>query len=215
LVLTGNTPVKSLVITTSPKPAVPGGHVADLSLPPRQRIIAAARELFYRHGIRAVGVEAVAEAAGTNKMTLYRHFPSKDELVAECLRQFGQEVEGIWSALDASHPNDARAQLLAWLDLVAARLRDPQDRGCALVNAAIELPDKDHPARQVVETFKAAARSRLLRLCREAGLSQPESLADELILLVEGARVCAQSMGREGPCDRLAGMGAALIDAHS
>ena len=54
---------------------------------PRQRLVAAAAELFYRHGIRAVGVDAIAEAAGTNKMTLYRHFDSKDELVAEYLRE--------------------------------------------------------------------------------------------------------------------------------
>ena len=177
--------------------------------------MAAARELFYLHGVRAVGVEAVAEAAGTNKMTLYRHFASKDELVAECLREFGQEVEAVWSGLDASHPNDPRAQLLAWLELVATRMRDPQDRGCALINAAIELRDKDHPARQVVETFKASARARLERLCGEAGLSQPATLADELMLLVEGARVCAQSMGPKGPCDRLVSMGSALIAAHS
>jgi AcrR family transcriptional regulator len=215
LVLTGNTPVKSLVITIHQKHPAQGGHTTDPALPPRQRIVAAARELFYRHGIRAVGVESVAEAAGTNKMTLYRHFASKDELVAECLREFGQEVEAIWSGLDASHPNDPRAQLLAWLELVAKRMRDPQDRGCALINAAIELPDKDHPARQVVETFKASARARLERLCGEAGLSQPATLADELMLLVEGARVCAQSMGPTGPCDRLVSMGSALIAAHS
>jgi AcrR family transcriptional regulator len=215
LVLTGNTSVKAIVITTPLKPAPAGSHVTDPALPPRQRIVAAARELFYRHGVRAVGVEAIAEAAGTNKMTLYRHFSSKDELVAECLREFGHEVEAVWAELDASHPHDARAQLLAWLDLVATRLRDPQDRGCALINAAIELPEKDHPARLVVETFKAGARNRLLRLCCEAGLTQPETLADELMLLVEGARVCAQSMGRAGPCDRLAAMGAALIAAHT
>jgi AcrR family transcriptional regulator len=203
------------VITIPQKHPAHGSPAADPALPPRQRIIDAARELFYRHGIRAVGVEAVAEAAGTNKMTLYRHFSSKDELVAECLRAFGQEVEGIWAGLDASHPNDPRGQLLAWLELVATRMRDPKDRGCALINAAIELPDKDHPARQVVETFKASARARLERLCGEAGLSQPATLADELMLLVEGARVCAQSMGPKGPCDRLVGMGSALIAAHS
>ena len=62
----------------------------DERIPPRERILAAAGDLFYRHGIRAVGVEAIAEAAGTNKMTLYRHFASKDELVAEYLRQSAQ-----------------------------------------------------------------------------------------------------------------------------
>jgi AcrR family transcriptional regulator len=189
---------------------------ADTSpaLPPRERILAAARELFYRHGVRAVGVEAIAEAAGTNKMTLYRHFSSKDELVAECLRQLGVEVEAGWVELQAEHPGDPRAQLVAWLKRVADRLLDPQDRGCALINAAVELPEKEHPARQVVEAVKAKVRTRITSLCVEAGLSEPEMLADELVLLIEGARVCAQSMGPNGPCGRVVSMGEALIIAH-
>lgn len=184
------------------------------ALPPRERILAAARELFYRHGARAVGVDAIAEAAGTNKMTLYRHFSSKDELVAECLRQLGGEVDAGWAELQAQHPGDPRAQLLSWLKRVADRLLDPQDRGCALINAAVELPEKDHPARQVIEAVKQRVRARVTSLCVEAGLSEPEMLADELILLIEGARVCAQSMGPNGPCGRVASMGEALIVAH-
>src|SRR5207237_9826871 len=82
---------------------------------PRDRILAAASDLFYRHGIRAVGVEAIAEAAGTNKMTLYRHFASKDELVAEYLRGLAQMVDGIWCELERKHPGDPRKQLVAWL----------------------------------------------------------------------------------------------------
>src|ERR1700754_722743 len=83
-------------------------------IPPRTRILAAAADLFYRHGIRAVGVDAIAEAAGTNKMTLYRHFDSKDELVAEYLRQAAQEADSCWARYRAAHP-DALAQLRAWL----------------------------------------------------------------------------------------------------
>jgi AcrR family transcriptional regulator len=183
-------------------------------LPPRARILATARELFYRHGIRAVGVEAVAEAAGTNKMTLYRHFPSKDELVAECLRQFASEMETGWERIAAAHAGDARAQLLAWLGEAGARITDPADRGCALVNAAVELPDKHHPARCVIEQMKAAQRERLARLCRDAGARDPERLADELFLLIEGARVCSQSLGPGGPSTHAVRMGEDLIKAH-
>src|SRR5256885_5998008 len=84
-------------------------------IPPRARILAAAGELFYRHGIRAVGVDAIAEAAGTNKMTLYRHFVSKDELVAEYLRQSAKLADACWERFRAAHPEDAQAQLRAWL----------------------------------------------------------------------------------------------------
>src|ERR671936_1703782 len=80
-------------------------------IPPRERILAVAADLFYRHGIRAVGVEAIAEAAGTNKMTLYRHFASKDELVAEYLRQSADKASSLWERLAAQYPGEARGQL--------------------------------------------------------------------------------------------------------
>src|SRR5213596_2635126 len=94
----------------------------DERIPPRERIIAVAADLFYRHGIRAVGVEAIAEAAGTNKMTLYRHFASKDELVAEYLRCLAEKANASWEKLAAQHPRDPRAQLRAWLEEMADHL---------------------------------------------------------------------------------------------
>ena len=187
----------------------------DSRIPPRARILAAAGELFYRHGIRAVGVDAIAEAAGTNKMTLYRHFASKDELVAEYLRQTALVADECWERFARAHPGDPLAQLRAWLEEMAGHLADPDERGCALANAAIELPDKDHPGRRVIEDFKRAHRTRLVRLGEAAGLSEPEMLADELHLLLEGARVMAQSVGTEGLATRLTHMGKAMIAAHT
>jgi AcrR family transcriptional regulator len=189
-------------------------HGNNERIPPRSRLLAVAAELFYRHGIRAVGVEAIAEAAGTNKMTLYRHFPSKDELVAECMRQFARESVQRWQLYEDTHPGDPRAQVRAWLADVANILADKNHRGCALANAAIELPDRTHPARRVVEQFKLGQRKHLTQLCRSAGLNDPEMLADELYLLLEGARVTAQSVGSEGLGARLTRMGEAMIAAH-
>jgi AcrR family transcriptional regulator len=183
-------------------------------LPPRERILAVARELFYRHGIRAVGVEAIAEAAGTNKMTLYRHFSSKDELVAECLRQFAARADALWERIETAHPADARAQLHAWVGAMAEVLAAAAERGCAMCNAAVELPDRSHPARRVVEAFKSAQRDRLARLCSAAGAPQADLLADELFLLVEGARVSLQSVGPEGPAARFMRMAEAVIGRH-
>ena len=80
--------------------------------PPRQRILHAARDLFYREGINAVSVEAIAATAGTNKMTLYRHFSSRDELVAAYLTELAAEGEGVWEVARAAHPGDPDAQLL-------------------------------------------------------------------------------------------------------
>src|SRR5690349_21935146 len=107
----------------------------DNRISPRERILAAAGELFYRHGIRAVGVEAIADAAGTNKMTLYRHFASKDELVAEYLRQSGNAADGCWERFAQAHPGDPLAQLYVWLEEMARHVAEPDERGCALANA--------------------------------------------------------------------------------
>jgi len=183
-------------------------------IPPRDRILAVAADLFYRHGIRAVGVEAIAEAAGTNKMTLYRHFASKDELVAAYLRRLADKASSSWDTLAAEHRGNPRAQLRGWLQNQAAHVASGKERGCALANAAVELPEKDHPARRVIEAFKTAQRQRIIDLCTAAELAQPEMLADELFLLLEGARVTAQSIGRDGLGDRLIRMGEAMIAAH-
>jgi len=187
----------------------------DTGIPPRARILAAAGELFYRHGIRAVGVEAIAAAAGTNKMTLYRHFAAKDDLVAEYLRQAAQEADACWGRFERAYPGDTLGQLCAWLEEMAGHLAEPGERGCALANAAVELPEKNHPARRVIEECKLAQQARLIRLCRDAGLTDPEMLADELLILLEGVRVTAQSVGTAGLAPKLLRMAEAMIAAHA
>ncbi len=183
------------------------------AVPPRERILAVASDLFYRQGIRAVGVEAIAEAAGTNKMTLYRHFQSKDELIAEYLRRLAADADAIWSELESQHPGDPKKQLVGWLKTLGQHMNDPKERGCALANAAVELPEKHHPGRCVIEKHKQQQRDKLVQLCKRAGASKPEMLADELFLLIEGAGVCAQSIP-EGPSARLGRMGEAIIASH-
>ena len=178
---------------------------------PRERILAAARELFYRRGIHAVGVDAIAEAAGTNKMTLYRHFASKDALIAACLTDLTQEFEVAWDTIAAAHVGDPEGQLLAWLRHLCDFKEHEAERGCALANAAVELPDKDHPARRVIRDYKTASRERLIGLCRDARLRDPERLADEVFLIFECARITAQSVGIEGLSARLAGILEALV----
>jgi AcrR family transcriptional regulator len=183
-------------------------------IPPRERLLATAAELFYRQGIRAVGVESIAEAAGTNKMTLYRHFSSKDELVAEYIRRVaGETLEG-WQALADQFPDDPPAQLRAWVKEMVAHVASGEERGCPMANAAVELPEKDHPARRVIEEFKNRQRDYLIGMCHKAKLSEPELLADELFLLFEGAQVTAQSMGPQGLGTRVLRMAETLISSH-
>jgi AcrR family transcriptional regulator len=165
---------------------------------PRERILAAARDLFHRNGIRGVGVDAIAEAAGTNKMTLYRHFDSKDDLIVAYLRSIAAEGEAMWQDIARENPGDMPAQLRSWL-AKAAEYVDADNRGCDLANAAVELTEDGHPARRLIEELKNDHRNRLAALCRAAGTAEPEILADTLTLLLEGARVSRQAAGSNGP----------------
>ncbi len=181
---------------------------------PRDRIVTTARDLFHQQGFRGVGVEAIAEAAGTNKMTLYRNFGSKDELIVECLRSVAAESEALWRDLALLHRDDPMAHLLAWVREKAAYVLS-DSRGCTLANAAVEITEADHPARRFIEECKSAYRVRLVGLCAAAGVAEAELLADALSLLLEGARVSRQSGGVESPSAKFIRTAEAMIAAFA
>ena len=184
------------------------------AVPPRQRILDAACELFYSRGIRAVSVDEIAAAAQTNKMTLYRHFESKDRLVAEYLRSLNAAAIARDEEAIRPYAGDAYAQLRAVVARVGEDLCKGDLRGCPVANAAVEFPEKDHPARAVIEECKRQHRNRLVKLCGEAGYSEPEHVAEQLFLLFEGACVNVQSQGRCGPGARFTQMAYGLMDSH-
>jgi len=163
--------------------------------PPRERILVAADDLFRRVGIRGVGVEAIAEAAGTNKMTLYRHFASKDELIAEWMRGIIKQKEKVWDEIIANHPNDPAGQLVEWSRRTAQAFAQMEERGSAMLNALAELPEPDHPARKVIDEHRVAEHDRILKLCREARFDDPDLAADQFYFMLEGAKACVQCIG--------------------
>lgn len=173
-------------------------------LPPRERILTAARELFYQQGLHPVGVEAIAEAALTNKMTLYRHFRSKDDLIVAHCTQLADEGDAVWDRITQAHPNDPEKRLTAWVNHVEDVVTNRFERGCALANAAVELP-AHHPARAVIEAYKARKREQLVKLFKAAHYRKPDVLADEVFLLFEGARISIQCGGK-GPAMRVVKM---------
>lgn len=180
----------------------------------RKRIFDTASELFYRRGIRAVGVETIAAEADTTKMSLYRNFPSKDVLVAEWLRDHDATFWRVWEAMASEHLEDPRKQLEAAFALLAKHVADPKARGCPMANAAVELTEKDHPARKVIEAHKAKLRDRLAAICGEVKARDPGLLADQLFLLMEGAQVTSQTLGVHGPARNVARAAEMLIEAH-
>jgi AcrR family transcriptional regulator len=180
----------------------------------RERILGTAAELFYSKGIRAVGVEAIAAKAASTKMSLYRSFPSKDELVAQWLRDHDALFWRDWGRMAMRHPADASRQLEAAFALLERHLRDPAMRGCAMASAAAEIREKDHPARKVIEAHTEKLRERLAELCTKAGAREPRELADQLFLLMEGAQVATLVLGVRGPARSAAGAAKALIAAQ-
>jgi AcrR family transcriptional regulator len=183
--------------------------------PPRQRILEAADDLFRRVGIRGVGVEALAEAAGTNKMTLYRHFASKDELVTEWVRGIVEKKEQDWDEIALAHPGDPQAQLVDWSRRVAKKFAEMEERGSTLGNALAELPEADHPARRVIDEHRVREHERVLALCREAGFPEPELAADQFYMMIEGAKACVQCIGLKRVGEHLMRSVDALIAARS
>ena len=187
---------------------------AGAKRPPRERILTSATELFRTQGIGAVGVEIIAELANSNKMTLYRHFGSKEELLCACLRQNAEKVAELWQSLEKRYPSDPLRQLHAWVE-EATGVVFSDSSACLLANAAVEHKDPDHPVHRIVAAAKESYRTQLADLCRRAGVEQAEELADALSLLFEGARISSQSAGPEGPHQKLKQSCIAMINAFS
>lgn len=182
--------------------------------PARDRIFETAREMFYERGIRAVGVETIAAEAGATKMSLYRNFPSKDELVAEVLRDQARESWEWWDAAVASKPDDPVGQLVALFDAFAEKASCTESAfGCALSNAAIELHEVDHPARIVSIDHKREMHARLAEICKAAGAPDNE-LADGLLILMEGGYLARVTLTNTGPVKSVAKTAKALIKAY-
>ncbi|MFA5120382.1 TetR/AcrR family transcriptional regulator [Zavarzinia sp.] len=175
------------------------------------RIRAAARDLFYRRGIRAVGVEEIVATAGVTKPSLYRAFISKDELAAAYLRDYESEFWARFDAAVAAHPGDARAQILDFLRGIAVRATQAAYRGCGLTNAIVEYPDPDHPAFRVSLANKQELRRRLRAMAAAMGVAEPDVVGDGLHLLIEGAYVSGQLFGPGGPAGSIAAAAERMI----
>lgn len=177
------------------------------------RIRSTARELFYREGIRAIGVEEIVSRAGVTKPSLYRSYASKDDLAAEYLRDYEVAFWSVFDAVQGDHPGDPRAQLMAYVEGLARRATQPGYRGCGLTNAVVEYPGDEHPARQVAEAHKRLLRQRLVEMSAEMGAKDPPTLADGLLLLLEGTYASGQMFGPQGPAQSLVAIAGQLIDA--
>ncbi len=162
--------------------------------PGARRILEVASELFYWRGIHAVGVDTIAAESGVTKRTLYDRFGSKDALVTAYLAARDRRWrEQVLACVDAAG-QDPMARVMAPFDVLAEWLA-PGTRGCGFVNAFAELPDPDHPGRRLVVADKTWLRDLFRSLLVDAGVSDPETLAGQLLSLHEGAVVSYSIVG--------------------
>jgi AcrR family transcriptional regulator len=153
----------------------------------RQRILATATDLFYRQGVRAIGIDEVIARAGVAKASLYRHFRTKDELVAAFLAREDEDFWAQWDAVVLPAFPDAERELAGLLDWIGGRITRAGYRGCPQLNVAAEFADPAHPARTVAREHKLRMRERLTDLCSRLDVARPELLAAQLALVIDGA----------------------------
>lgn len=178
----------------------------------RQHILDVASELFYREGIRSIGVDTIVERAGVSKATLYRNFPTKDDLVIAYLEAQDQVN---WKHIDeeiAKHEGP-RAQLLALIDATIEMLKPGYHRGCHFLNALAEFSDEDHPVHLLAVEYNRGLRLRISRLSQQAGVNN-ESLTDQLMLVINGALSSVPIYGFSGPAAQLKTLATHLIQLN-
>ena len=178
------------------------------------RILSAAGELFYEHGFHAVGIDLIIERAGVAKATLYRHFRTKDDLIAAYLDVADTRF---WAWFDrALVPTAAPADALTGLfDAVGELASSPSCLGCTFQVSAAEFPDRSHPGHAVALAHKDAVRTRLRDLAEAAGADRPEDLADGLLLIMDGAFAATRMYGPDNPGRRAGDAARAVIVAHT
>jgi AcrR family transcriptional regulator len=160
----------------------------------RERIIGTASELFYREGIRAIGVDTVVERSGVSKTSLYRLFDSKDALIAAFATERDRVFWAWWDRIEEQHASDARALLEALLSGIAEKIARPIFRGCPFLNLATEFPDQNHPGRVIARANKVEMRARFAAIVAELGVRDPNRTASQIALIINGAFVTGLMM---------------------
>lgn len=178
-------------------PAVPKRRKPSL----KQRIEIAAYAMFEEMGIGHVTVDAIAEAAETNKVGVYRQFGSKEALVEAWIVDTIVQYRSILDDLEYRFPDDPVAQLRGFAENIAANLPAISDRGCPFVNTIAEIGDRTNPLIKRIMAHKAWQAKRLARLCERAGIPSPVVAAAHITSLLEGAQITAQNGSVENIAD--------------
>jgi AcrR family transcriptional regulator len=180
----------------------------------RDRILATARDLIYREGARAVGVDRIVAESGVAKMSLYRWFPSKDDLIVAVLHEERNRVLKAWDQNMERYKGAPLKQLCAQFEGLMAAIQRPNYRGCPFSNAVMAFADPAHPARAVAREFKNEITSRFRELAVAIDAKDPDVLAQQLSLVADGAHASGQCSGKDGPSMELITIVDALVAAQ-
>lgn len=180
----------------------------------RERILDTAACLFYKYGYHSVGIDRIIAESGVAKMSLYRHFPSKDVLIAACLDHMNTEFWE-WIGEETAGSQAPVEKLIAIFHAVEKVTTSTNCPGCAFQGAAADFPDINHRNHKAALAHKNEVVNRFTRLAREAGLRKPRRLAQQLLLLMDGAWASARMYGTKGPAAEVAGAAQALIEASN
>jgi AcrR family transcriptional regulator len=167
----------------------------------RQRILETADRLFYQEGIRAVGIDRIIAEAGVAKMTLYKHFPSKDDLILAVLKYHEESVMGFFRSAMERHARKAKTKLRAFFAGLKEWCEKPGFRGCPFQNAAVELADPSHPGTEFVRGHKLRFSEFLRGLVEESIGKSAAKVAAAVTILIEGAIVTAVIQGSPDAAD--------------
>lgn len=186
----------------------------------RDVLVDTALELFHRHGYNATGIDTILAEAGVAKMTLYRHFASKDELIVAVARRREQQVTAFVAGWIERHAKTPEKRVLSFFDALgewfSGRAFHGQPfRGCMLLNATAELPDVGGELRAFAAESKRRQRSWFRVQLQQAGFKSPKALAEELLVLSQGAIVTAQALGDPGAAKAARRAAEALLEAQA
>ncbi len=158
----------------------------------REKLIETARQLFYQYGFHAVGIDLILKKSGVAKKTLYNHFYSKDDLILAVLRRNDEHFRNHFVRSLENRGFSAKEKLLSIFDTTEEWFTSSQFHGCIFINAIAEYSDRSVPIHTVCKEYKRTIRDCIAGLAREANASDPNELADQLSLLLEGATVTEQ-----------------------
>lgn len=179
----------------------------------REEILDVATALFDERGIQAIGMQQIIDSVGCGKAVLYREFPTKDDLVTAYLERYTSTWDMVRERVATQHPDDPAAQLVEVVRWTVEQAIMPSYRGCPVHNTHAEFPDPDHPAHLMALRYAERIRIAMAEIAREAGATDPQTLADRLVLVIDGTSVSGATLGKNGPAQAAVALAEDLVRA--